>query len=148
MVSAREYARVKRDKERLERELEKAHAIIDVQKKTLGDTGHRLGRLREEQMTGVQELLPITGVSAACAVLKLPRSTYYRHQRPRSPRYSHPRKPNPRRYSDAERAAMRDVLNSKRFMDMSPEQVSAILLEEGTHAVPRSHRGAASARAA
>ena len=33
MVSAREYARVKRDKERLERELEKAHAIIDVQKK-------------------------------------------------------------------------------------------------------------------
>ena len=33
MVSAREYARVKREKERLERELEKAHAIIDVQKK-------------------------------------------------------------------------------------------------------------------
>ena len=33
MVSAQEYARVKRDKERLERELEKAHAIIDVQKK-------------------------------------------------------------------------------------------------------------------
>lgn len=32
MVSAREYARVKRDKERLERELAKAHAIIDVQK--------------------------------------------------------------------------------------------------------------------
>ncbi len=84
-------------------------------------------------MTGVQELLPITGVSAACAVLRLPRSTYYRNQRPKSPRYSHPRKPNPRRYSDAERSAMRDVLNSERFMDTSPEQVSAILLEEGTY---------------
>lgn len=33
MVTAREYQRVKREKERLERELEKAHTIIDVQKK-------------------------------------------------------------------------------------------------------------------
>ena len=89
-------------------------------------------------MTRVQELSAVTGVAVACAALRLPRSTYYRSQRPKSKRYSYPRKPNSRRYSTAERAAMRDVLNSKRFMDKAPEQVSAILLEEGKYlASPR-----------
>jgi len=84
-------------------------------------------------MIAVQELSPATGIALACAVLALPRATYYRRQRPKSKRYSYPRKPNQRRYSEEERAEMREVLNSERFMDKSPEQVSAILLEEGEY---------------
>jgi hypothetical protein len=41
------------------------------------------------------------------------------------------RPPNPRCYSDTEREAILHVLNSRRFCDTSPEQVEAILAEEG-----------------
>lgn len=46
-----------------------------------------------------------------------------------------PRKPrpkNPRRIDDTKRAEIRELLNSERFVDVAPEQVEAILLDEDT----------------
>lgn len=84
----------------------------------------------------VTELAPQIGVVQACAVLGVPRSGYYRrHARataaapppPRPPRASH------RALSAAEQAHILDVLRSDRFVDQSPRQVYATLLDEGTY---------------
>ena len=72
------------------------------------------------------------GVTTACQVLGVPRSSLYRD---RAPRQSQPRpKPSPSRaLSVQEREQVKDVLNSDRFQDASPRQVWAQLLDEGTY---------------
>ena len=72
------------------------------------------------------------GVTTACQVLGVPRSSLYRD---RAPRQSQPRpKPSPSRaLSTQEREQVKDVLNSDRFQDASPRQVWAKLLDEGTY---------------
>ena len=53
------------------------------------------------------------GISAACRVLGVPRSTLYRARKP--PTEPAPRPTPPRAMSAEEKAEVRDVLNSERF---------------------------------
>lgn len=77
------------------------------------------------------ELATKIGVKSACEVLKVPRSRVYRERKPKA-------EPAPRptlvhALSDAEKARVRALLNSERFMDLPPRQVYAALLDEGTY---------------
>jgi putative transposase len=74
--------------------------------------------------------LPVT---RACAAVGYPRSSLYRSRSPRLVKEP-PNRPVPARaLSMAERAEVREVLNSKRFQDSSPYQVYATLLDEDTY---------------
>ena len=78
------------------------------------------------------ETLALTlGLTAACAVLQVPRSTLARARIPRPAPLPRPL-PNPaarRALSDAERDAVHATLNSERFQDCAPREVYAELLE-------------------
>jgi putative transposase len=69
--------------------------------------------------------------------LALSRSDYYRHQKRSAnpgivptPLEKPARKPHPRALAPVEETAVRDVLNSDRFQDMSPYEVYGTLLDE------------------
>lgn len=69
------------------------------------------------------------GVQAACTALGLPRSTYYRHRWPR-PRRVRPRPRPPLALAEQERQAVLEVLHAPAFVDRSPHQIWAVLLDE------------------
>ncbi len=69
------------------------------------------------------------GVKAACSALNLPRATYYRHQAP-EPEPAKPRPRPPLALRAEEREAVVEVLHSRRFVDRSPHQIWAVLLDE------------------
>ena len=82
---------------------------------------------------------PVVGVAAACRALGVSRATLYRHHRPPvrpEPVVPVERPPRPRpalALSDEERATVLEALRSERFLDDSPAQVYATLLDEGTY---------------
>jgi putative transposase len=82
-------------------------------------------------MAVVEELGQQVGVRRACEALGVPRSSLYRSRQPRPEPV--PRPTPPHALSSQERAAIRSVLNSDRFMDLPPRQVFATLLDEGTY---------------
>jgi putative transposase len=82
-------------------------------------------------MQGVLFLVPLVGVVAACAVLCMSRSRYYRAQKPKAA--ATPRPSPPRTLSDDERANVLATLDSDAFMDKAPAQVFAKLLEDGRY---------------
>jgi putative transposase len=84
-------------------------------------------------ITGVQELAPLLGMTAACSALSVPRSTVYRRRRPAPDRQLTVRRRHPRALSPDEQIAVRDVLNSERFVDQAPRTVYATLLDEGQY---------------
>lgn len=71
------------------------------------------------------------GVKSACEVLNVPRSRVYRDRQPKAK--SLPRLTPSHALSVAEKAGIRETLNSERFMDQAPRQVYATLLDEGTY---------------
>ena len=79
-------------------------------------------------MTAVEQLAPIAGVTSACQALCVPRATLYR----RRLRQAGPKKRQrpPRRISDEERSRVLQVLHSERFVDTSPGEIWATLLDE------------------
>ncbi|HIE56512.1 MAG TPA: IS3 family transposase [Chromatiaceae bacterium] len=78
-----------------------------------------------------EKLAKEVGVTAACRALGVPRSSLYRA---RHPKPVAKRRPTPQRaLSQAEKAVVRQELNSERFWDSSPRQVYATLLDEGTY---------------
>ncbi|MGH2902628.1 MAG: hypothetical protein ACRDK7_03435, partial [Solirubrobacteraceae bacterium] len=84
-----------------------------------------------EQTVG--ELTPLVGTRPACRALRASPATIYRRRRPAEPR---PRKPRPvpaRALSEAERELVLGELHSERFVDASPAQVWATLLDEGRY---------------
>ena len=81
----------------------------------------------------VEELTPIIGTRPACRALGASAATIYRRRRPRAPRQSMPRPTPERALSEAERDAVLQVLHSERFVDSSPAQVWATLLDEDTY---------------
>jgi len=82
----------------------------------------------------VEELTPVIGTRAACRALGAAPATIYRRRRPpAASRAPLPRPRSPRALSDAERAAVLAQLHSERFVDSSPAQVWATLLDEGTY---------------
>jgi len=83
----------------------------------------------------ITELTPLVGVRAACAAVGRPRATHYRHHRksPAPVRPARPRARQPRALSPTEQARVLEVLHSERFADMAPDEVHAVLLDEGTY---------------
>ena len=75
--------------------------------------------------------------AALCHSVGVSRATLYRHRRPTPPpprpRAPSPRAPSPRALGPTERQAVLDVLHSPRFVDQSPNEVHATLLEEQTY---------------
>lgn len=72
------------------------------------------------------------GVQAACSALGLPRATYYRHVDPK-PRPAPDRPRPPLALEPQERQAVIDILHSERFVDASPRQIWATLLDDEQH---------------
>jgi putative transposase len=81
----------------------------------------------------VEELTPIIGTRPACRALGAAPATIYRRRRPLEPRPSRPRPAPSRALSGPERDAVLEVLHSERFVDVSPEETYATLLDEGTY---------------
>ena len=81
----------------------------------------------------VTEIAPMIGTAPACRALGASRASVYRRRRPPRVREPRPRRPPPRALSDTERAGVLEQLNSPRFVDSSPAQVWATLLDEGTY---------------
>jgi len=83
----------------------------------------------------VEGLAQTVSVTAACQALGMPRSSLYRlwveKQRPK-PVIRAPVVPS-RTLSQAEKAEVREVLNSERFQDQAPREVYATLLDEGQY---------------
>lgn len=82
-------------------------------------------------MTAIAEVAPVVGVSAACGALDVPRASFYRARQPRAEPAR--RKPPQRALSTGERLGVLDVLHSERFVDKSPAETWATLLDEETY---------------
>lgn len=82
-------------------------------------------------IAAVDDLAPTVGVAAACRLLGVARSTYYRAQQPGSAPPA--RRRSRRSLTTEETAHVREVLNSARFADCTPRQVYATLLDAGTY---------------
>ena len=89
-------------------------------------------RTREGLLMAVQPLASQVGVAPACRALGVPRATFYRCQRP-APGHQQPRPTPARALRASERAHVLDVLASPRFVDRSPAEVVATLLDEGRY---------------
>ncbi len=84
-------------------------------------------------MVAAEELAAGIGYTApACDALGVPRASLYRRRRP-GIRRTRPRPTPHRSLLPAERAQVLDVLRSPRFVDKSPAQVWATLLDETTY---------------
>ncbi|MGH8898852.1 MAG: IS3 family transposase [Egibacteraceae bacterium] len=139
-------ARLRRRLERSEAELTKARKTIDVQGKTLRALGGALrertadaqaeaGRMTEQALA---ELAAQVGTAAACKAVGRARATHYRHHRVcPAPGPAHgppaPAKPQPRALTETERAQVRELLHSERFVDKAPARTYAELLDEDVY---------------
>jgi len=81
----------------------------------------------------VEELTPLVGTRPACRALGAAPATIYRRRTPPAPRPRRPRPVPARALSAAEREAVLAELHSERFVDSSPAQVWATLLDEGRY---------------
>lgn len=85
-------------------------------------------------MDTVEHHRPSVGTRPICEALGVARSTYYRHRvtmaRTRAPKT---RPKSARALAPAERQEVLSLLHSERFVDQSPGQVVATLLDEGTY---------------
>ncbi len=82
----------------------------------------------------VEKLTPIIGTRPACrAVGGVSPATIYRRRRPPEPRAPRPRATPDRALTEPERQRVLDTLHSDRFVDTSPEETWATLLDEGTY---------------
>jgi hypothetical protein len=115
--------------------------VIEVQSKlsalldTLATDRQQQERQRAMIDEAITELAPVVGVKAACAAVGRPRASHYRQHRQSAapPRAVIEPRPQPRALSAAERAAVLEVLHEERFVDLSPGEVYAILLDEGRY---------------
>lgn len=78
----------------------------------------------------VEELTLVVGTRPACRALGVAPATIYRRRTPPEPRPRRPRPPPPRALSLAERETVLEELHSERFVDCSPAQVWATLLDD------------------
>ena len=81
----------------------------------------------------VEELTPIIGTRPACRAVGASPATIYRRRRPPEPMPRRARPTPARALREPEREAVLEVLHSERFVDVSPEETWATLLDEGTY---------------
>jgi len=81
----------------------------------------------------IEELVPLVGVTAACAAVGRPRATHYRWHRksPAPARTERVPAPQPRALDDVERKEVLRVLHEPDHVDEAPAAVYAKLLDEG-----------------
>jgi len=85
-------------------------------------------------MIAIEAVTTAGETSALCQSVGVARATLYRRRRPaRASTPPPPRPSSPRALVSAERQAVLDVLHSERFVDQSPAEVHATLLEEQTY---------------
>jgi len=84
-------------------------------------------------MTAIGSVTTAGETAALCASVGVSRASWYRRQRPAGLRPHRARRPSPRALPPDERQAVLDVLHSERFVDQSPAEVHATLLEEQTY---------------
>lgn len=82
-------------------------------------------------MTAVAEVAPEVGVRAACSALGVTHASFYRARQPQADPVR--RKAPPRALSGEERKKVLEVLHSERFVDRSPAEAWATLLDEETY---------------
>jgi putative transposase len=83
-------------------------------------------------------LAPRIGTRAACAASGVPQATWYRRHRmsppaPKPAPVPHTERVQPRALAPAERKAILEALHSDRFADLAPDEVWAVLLDEGSY---------------
>ena len=78
-------------------------------------------------------IAPLVGVRPACRALGVSAATIYRWRRPPTRRAPQPPFIPDRALSECERAVVLDELHSERFLDASPAEVYATLLDEGRY---------------
>jgi putative transposase len=83
-------------------------------------------------MNAAEQLAPQVGIAAACQALGVSRASFYRQQQP-SPVEPKPRPRPERALSEREQQQVLDLLHSERFVDQSPAEVHASLLDEGVY---------------
>jgi len=81
----------------------------------------------------VEELTPLVGTRRACRAVGASPATVYRRRRPPVQRPRRPRPAPARALSERERQTVLELLHSQRFVDSSPAQVWATLLDEGRY---------------
>ena len=81
----------------------------------------------------ITEIEPMIGTLPACRALGASRAGVYRRRRPPRVREHRPRPAPARALSEPERAGVLEQLHSERFVDASPAEVWATLLDEGTY---------------
>jgi putative transposase len=84
-------------------------------------------------MQAVQQIMPEVGVAAACRALGVPRASWYRQLQAASEVAGTRRRSPTRALSADEQQAVHTLLHSERFMDQSPSEVYATLLDEGQY---------------
>ena len=73
------------------------------------------------------------GVTSLCMAFSVSRATFYRSMKGDSSKERISIKESPRRLLEYEEAIILATLNSDRFIDMSPAEICATLLDEGTY---------------
>ena len=119
---------------RLQRKLQRAETSHHAPKKSCRDPGDPpdTPRRRRDRLMRAIEAVTTPGETAAlCQSVGVSRASLYRRRRP-APRSTppRPRAPSSRALGATERQAVLDVLHSERFIDQSPADVHATLLEE------------------
>ena len=143
-LQAEEIARLKADKKQLEQELAKARFVVDVQAKlhalleTLSESADTDPKVDTMTDTAISELAPQVGVRAACQALGAAQAGWYRRHRQSPPPtrpapVAHRDRRQPRALTATEQQAILTELHSDRFVDLSPVEVWAILLDEGCY---------------
>jgi len=84
-------------------------------------------------MVAIEAVTANGATSALCQSIGLARATLYRRRQPARPATPTVRAASSRALVPAERQAVLDVLHSERFVDQSPAEVQATLLEEQTY---------------
>jgi putative transposase len=85
-------------------------------------------------MIAVETVTTKGETAVLCQSIGVSRASFYRRRHPVRPAtLRSPRAPSPRALVPAERQAMLDALHSDRFVDQSPAEVHATLLEEQTY---------------
>lgn len=87
-------------------------------------------------MVALERVVPEVHLRQACRALGIPRASWYRRRQAPAEGTSealHPRKTSPLRLAEEERREVLDLLHSERFVDASPAQVYATLLDESRY---------------
>jgi putative transposase len=85
-------------------------------------------------VSAVEQMAPTVGRAAACRALDVPRASLYRQLQEAKESVGRKARPSPARALDVgERKAVLELLHSERFVDRSPSEVYATLLDEGIY---------------